>query len=106
MSLIKVFESMEEAERRLKVNKPQLLVVEGVRICLVLRDGILCAVEDRCTHNGESLSKGSVNYLGEIVCPWHGNRFDLKTGRESGERSRDLITYPVTSNNEGVFINI
>lgn len=106
MSMIKVFESMAEAERRLIANKPQLLIAEGRRICLVLRDGNLLAVEDRCTHNGESLSKGSVNFLGEVVCPWHGHRFDLKTGRESAERSRDLITYPVTSNNDGVFIQI
>jgi nitrite reductase/ring-hydroxylating ferredoxin subunit len=106
MSMIKVFESMAEAERRLIANKPQLLIAEGRRICLVLRDGNLLAVEDRCTHNGESLSKGSVNFLGEVVCPWHGHRFDLKTGRESAERSRDLVTYPVTSNSDGVFIQI
>jgi len=106
MSLIRVFGSMEEAERRLTANKPQLLIADGVRICLVLRDGTLLAVEDKCTHNGDSLSRGLVNYIGEVVCPWHGYRFDLRTGRESGERSRDLVTYQVTSNNEGVFIDI
>ena len=104
--MVKVFADMQEAERRLMINKPQLLIVDGIRICLVLHDGVLSAVEDRCTHNGESLSKGTVNYLGEVVCPWHGHRFDLKTGRESTERSRDLITYPVSSTPEGVFINI
>lgn len=97
---------MDEAQRRLVANKPQLLIAEGIRICLVMRDGGLFAVEDRCSHNGESLSKGSVNYLGEVICPWHGHRFDLKTGRESAERSRDLVTYPVMSNDEGVFIQV
>jgi 3-phenylpropionate/trans-cinnamate dioxygenase ferredoxin subunit len=97
---------MEEAQSRLVANKPQLLIVDGVRICLVLRDGELSAVQDRCSHNGESLSKGTVNYLGEVVCPWHGYRFDIRTGRESAERSNDLITYPVSSTSEGVYINI
>ena len=97
---------MEEAELRLTANKPQLVIAEGIRICLVLKDGTLLAVEDRCSHNGESLSKGTVNYLGEVICPWHGHRFDLKTGREAAERSRDLVTYPITANNEGVFIQI
>ena len=88
------------------MNKPQLLIAGTDRICLVLRDGTLCAVQDKCSHNGESLSKGTVNYLGEVVCPWHGHRFNLKTGRESDERSSDLVTYPVIENNEGVFIQI
>jgi 3-phenylpropionate/trans-cinnamate dioxygenase ferredoxin subunit len=61
-------------------------------------------VEDRCTHNGESLSKGQVNYLGEVVCPWHGHRFNLVTGRESSERSGDLQTFPVRVDEEGVFV--
>jgi nitrite reductase/ring-hydroxylating ferredoxin subunit len=106
MSLVKIFGSMEEASRRLTANKPQLLVAGSERICLVLRNGTLCAVQDKCSHNGESLSKGIVNYVGEVVCPWHGHRFDLITGRESAERSADLVTYPVTTNNEGVFIQI
>jgi nitrite reductase/ring-hydroxylating ferredoxin subunit len=106
MSLIRVFENMEEAGRRLTANRPQLLIADGVRICLVLRDGALLAVADKCTHNGESLSKGIVNYVGEVVCPWHGHRFDLRTGRESEERSQDLVTYPVTTNSEGVFVQI
>jgi nitrite reductase/ring-hydroxylating ferredoxin subunit len=106
MTMIRVFASMEEASRRLVANRPQLLLVDGIRICLVLREGELRAVQDKCTHNGESLSKGAVNYLGEVVCPWHGYRFDLRTGRESDERSRDLVTYPISTTEEGVFINI
>lgn len=64
----------------------------------------MVAVEDTCTHNGESLSRGVVNFVGEVVCPWHGHRFNLKTGRESQERSRDLVTFPIRVDEEGVFI--
>ena len=104
--MVKVFSNMQEAESRLTVNKPQLLIVDGVRICLVLRDGELSAVQDKCSHNGESLSKGTVNFMGEIVCPWHGHRFDLRTGRESTERSGDLATYPISNTEDGIFINL
>jgi nitrite reductase/ring-hydroxylating ferredoxin subunit len=47
----------------------QLPIVQGKRICLVLHGNNFLAVQDACTHNGESLSGGKVNYLGEIVCP-------------------------------------
>jgi nitrite reductase/ring-hydroxylating ferredoxin subunit len=106
MEWIKVFSSVEEARQRLKENTPQLLIVRGQSICLVMREGSFFAIENKCSHNGESLSKGLVNFLGEVVCPWHGYRFNLKTGRECEERSRDLTTYPIKVNEEGVFIGL
>jgi nitrite reductase/ring-hydroxylating ferredoxin subunit len=106
MAVIRVFENMEEAQRRLTANRPQLLIIDGVRICLVLRNGELSAVQDRCTHSGESLSKGTVNYLGEVICPGHSYQFDLRTGRESAERSQDLVTYPISTTADGIFINV
>lgn len=104
MDWIKIFSSSDEMKKALALNQPRLLVVHSKRICLVRQDHELLAVGDSCPHNGESLSKGSVNYLGEVVCPWHGQRFSLKTGRECAERSRDLITYPVKEDIEGVFL--
>jgi nitrite reductase/ring-hydroxylating ferredoxin subunit len=90
----------------LAVNQPRLLVANGKRVCLVRTTERLLAVSDKCPHNGESLSKGKVNYLGEIVCPWHGQRFSLTTGRESSEQSPDLETFPVRVDEEGVFVSI
>lgn len=87
-------------------KQPRLLIVRGKNICLVREDGRLHAIEDRCSHNGESLSKGMVNFFGEVICPWHGYRFNLNTGRESGERSRDLVIYPIKEEPEGVFIGL
>ena len=93
-------------EKALQPMQPRLLIVHGKRICLVREPERLLAVEDACPHNGESLSKGRVNYVGEIVCPWHGHQFNLLTGRECAERDRDLITYPVRNDQDGIFICI
>ncbi len=90
----------------LQEQTPRLLLIGGKRICLVRHKEVLLAVEDTCTHNGESLSKGKVNFQGELVCPWHGYRFNLRTGRECAERSRDLITYPIQETQEGIFVGI
>jgi nitrite reductase/ring-hydroxylating ferredoxin subunit len=103
---VKIFDSGSAMESRMKENRPQLLLVRNKRICLVLREKRLLAVQDTCTHNGESLSKGAVNFLGEVVCPWHGYQFNLKTGRESSERSNDLITYPIKEEPDGIFIGL
>ncbi len=106
MEWVKIFNTKAEAMARLTFNKPQLLIIRGNRICLVADAHRLLAVEDTCPHNGESLSKGLVNYLGEVVCPWHGQRFNLQTGRECAERSRDLITYPIKEEEDGVFVGL
>lgn len=106
MEWVKIFPSGDEARKRLTENKPQLLIVHGRRICLVLRGADFYALEDTCSHHGESLSKGAINYLGEVVCPWHAYRFSLKTGRESGERSRDLVTYPIREDETGFYIGL
>jgi len=82
------------------------LLAGGKRICLVRTPDRLLAVADTCTHNGESLSKGQVNFAGEVVCPWHGNRFNLVTGRESLERSADLEVFPTRTDEDGVYVAV
>ena len=94
------------ALEKLSENKPQLVIIGEQRICLVLRGTSFYAVVDRCPHNGESLSKGSVNYAGEIVCPWHGYQFNLKNGREWHERCSDLITFPIREEPDGLYIGL
>ncbi len=106
MEWIKIFATAGDLETALAIDRPRLLIVRGKRICLVRRVEGLLAVQDACTHNGESLSKGAVNYKGEIVCPWHGQRFELRTGREASESSPDLDTYPIRTEAEGIFIGI
>jgi nitrite reductase/ring-hydroxylating ferredoxin subunit len=106
MEWVKIFPSEDEARARIPPGKPQLLIVGGTRICLAYVEGSFRAVQDACSHNGESLSKGTINYLGEIVCPWHNYRFDLKTGRACDSSSPDLRTYPVKTNETGFFIGI
>jgi nitrite reductase/ring-hydroxylating ferredoxin subunit len=106
MEWFKIFASEEEARSRIKEDKPQLLIVEGKRICMVLHQGKFFVVQDACTHNGESLSKGQVNYLGEIICPWHNYRFQLSTGQACDYSCRDLVTYALKSDNSGFFIGL
>ena len=35
----------------------------------------------RCRHLGADLAKGSIDPGGCLVCPWHGARYDVETGR-------------------------
>ena len=44
-------------------------------------DGVPFAVSRRCRHLGADLAKGSIDRDGCLVCPWHGARYDVTTGR-------------------------
>ncbi len=53
--------------------------VDGVPVIVVRCGTELYAVEDRCTHDGESLAGAEVEDC-QVVCPRHGSHFCLRTG--------------------------
>ena len=72
-------------------------------ICVANVNGTISAMDNVCLHRGGPLGQGLIEG-DKVVCPWHGQRFNLRTGRECAERSRDIITYPVKEEAGGVFI--
>ena len=56
-----------------------LVEVGDERILLSNISGSFYAIGEVCPHAEGPLSDGVVEE-GEVECPWHGSRFDLKTG--------------------------
>jgi len=55
---------------------------EGQGIALCNSGGTIYALDNTCPHAGGPLGEGSVD--GDVVeCPWHGWRFNLRTGERS-----------------------
>jgi len=55
------------------------VVVDGRAVALFRSGDSIVAFEDACPHAGAPLSAG-VCRDGEVVCSWHGFRFDAATG--------------------------
>lgn len=106
MDWVKIFESEEEARSKIQEHKPRLLILYGKRICLAMHHGEFFAVQDSCPHNSESLSKGWINHVGEVVCPWHNYRFELHSGKAFNSSCKDLITYTVRIDKTGFFLGL
>jgi len=47
----------------------------------VALDGARCAFSTTCPHLGGPLDDAAVDAAGIVTCPWHGHRFDVRTGR-------------------------
>ena len=58
---------------------PLAVEVAGEHLVVVRCGDVLYAVEDRCTHDGESLGEAQVENC-QIICPRHGAHFCLRTG--------------------------
>ena len=63
--------------------------LNGWSVLVVRSDEGLRAVNDRCTHQAAALSPGKIR-RGSIMCPLHGARFELASGRCIGGSYPDL----------------
>ena len=73
----------------------KLIELEGQKIALFRVSGTFYALSDTCTHRGGPLSEGSVEGA-EVTCPWHGAKFDIRTGAVLGPPARQGVkSYPV-----------
>lgn len=80
-----------------RLEKKQILrVAIGGYVAMIAKLGEeIYAVQDFCTHRSGPLSEGQV-CEGQVQCPWHNSRFDLKTGKVTqGPAKVELKTFPV-----------
>ena len=106
MEWLKIFDSEEAANEAVPLTKAKQLQLTGQKICLAHTQSGFYAVADACPHLGESLSKGTTNYLNEVVCPWHSYRYHLISGAECKNRTRDARTFPVENRADGINIGV
>lgn len=84
----------------------KLVEPEGKSIALFNVGGKFFALDDTCPHEGGPLSEGFVDG-GEVECPWHGARFEIKSGKVVLDPATDDVgRYNVRTNGGDVEIEI
>jgi nitrite reductase/ring-hydroxylating ferredoxin subunit len=103
---------METAQRKRAASLEELqakgrLVVSlnGHTICLLVENGEVFAVDNRCPHMGFPLHRGSVAD-GILTCHWHHARFDLCTGGTFDEWADDLRSFPLEIDGDDVYVDV
>jgi len=90
----------------LEDEQAKLVEVEGQKIALFRVGEAFYALSDTCTHRGEPLFEGTVEGAG-VTCPWHGARFDIKSGAVLGAPAgREVRSYPVQVTGADVEIEV
>jgi 3-phenylpropionate/trans-cinnamate dioxygenase ferredoxin subunit len=87
------------ADSALAEGEHVVVDVDGVAAAVFRIDGALYAIEDVCTHDGAEIASGR-REGSEIICPRHGARFCLKTGKVMrGPAYEDLPRFSVRVEN-------
>lgn len=82
-----------------------VVMSDGRRVCLVRAGDVVHAVDDRCPHRDFAISGGDLVEPCVLECPWHGARFDVRSGAVlCGPSTDDLGTYPVEIADGDVFV--
>jgi len=90
----------------LEDEQAKLVEVEGQKMALLRAEGTFYALSDTCTHRGGPLSEGTVEGA-EVTCPWHGAKFDIRTGAVLGAPARQGVkSYPVRVTGADVEIEV
>jgi 3-phenylpropionate/trans-cinnamate dioxygenase ferredoxin component len=87
-------------------NERLFFELEGQPLVIVNLAGKLFAFGDVCTHDNGPLGDGELDGF-EIICPRHGARFDIRTGKATKSPAfKDIPSFPVKVENGEIFIGI
>lgn len=101
----RVFLKMPEG---FEAEETKLEIVEAgnKKITLVKFRGEFFACAHLCPHAGGVLSGGRIDDKGNIVCPLHGYRFNLKNGRNSSGEGFHLKIFSLEKTAGGFWVEI
>jgi nitrite reductase/ring-hydroxylating ferredoxin subunit len=90
----------------LAINEVTTIKAGGKKICLGRLEDGYHAVGNTCPHAGGPLGYGWCDGHGNVVCPHHRYKYDLRTGKNSSGEGYYVRPYPVEERPEGIFIGM
>ncbi len=81
------------------------LRVRGKSILLVKRAGQVYALSNICPHMGCSMHRGILRE-DLVMCPCHGWKFDIRTGRYTENGAISLEIYPCKVEKGQIYVNL
>ena len=93
-------------EIRFAENNIGVVEVKGKKICIAkIRDNTF-AFAHTCPHAGGLLAEGYIDTLGNLVCPVHRYKYDLRNGRNISGEGYYLKNWPVEIRESGIYVGI
>ena len=78
----------------LKPGENKIVYVNGTEVALFNVDGEFFAISNVCSHRGGPLGEGFLE-SDVVTCPWHGWRYNVRTGQNLTIPTAKVATYNV-----------
>ena len=80
--------------------------ISGLPIVIYSLNGEFFATGDECSHDSGSIGEGRLEGY-EIICPRHGAKFDIRTGKVTRlPAASDIPSYPVKTEDGYLYIGL
>lgn len=81
-----------------------VMEVHGKKICFTLYQQQIYAFAYKCPHASGIMADGFIDDAGNVVCPLHRYRFNIRNGYNSSGEGFYLKTYPLEQREDGLYI--
>lgn len=78
--------------------------INGKTLCLGIYKGNLFACMQKCPHAGGRMVDGCIDSTGNIICPVHRYKYDLRNGCNISGEGYYLKTYPIQLRKDGILV--
>ena len=91
-------------ELKFAENNIAVAEMNGKKICIAKYKDQVFAFAYKCPHAGGILADGYIDALGNIVCPLHRYKYDLKNGRNVSGEGYYLKHWEMEMREDGVYV--
>ena len=102
----KIADSSDLLAGFLEINQVKAVKVEGKFYCIGRLGDAYYAITNQCPHAGGPLGQGHCDAHGNVVCPFHRYKFNLKTGRNVSGQGYYVDTFPTETREDGLYIGL
>ena len=83
----------------------KVVEVQKVEVALFNLEGAIYALDNMCQHAGGPLGEGKIKD-DIVICPWHGYRYHIKTGKYLKNPDMSVACYPVKVENGKISVSV
>jgi nitrite reductase/ring-hydroxylating ferredoxin subunit len=87
-------------------NRIGIVEIKRKKICIAKFQDRAFAFAYSCPHAGGILADGHIDVLGNVVCPMHRYRYDIKNGRNVSGEGYYLKHWQVEIREDGVYVGM
>lgn len=87
-------------------NNISLVQVNGKKMCIARYKEEVFAFTNSCPHAGGMMSEGYIDALGNVVCPMHRYKYDMRNGRNTSGEGYYLKHWPVETREDGIYVGM